>query len=98
MKRISGITSSNGAKNMLKKYAISAAILSTILSGSAMAATVTGGSYTVQVTVAAGCVISTDIAAVNFGSASGAGAVPGTQSLTPKVTCTNLTPWGVHMT
>ncbi len=76
-----------------------AAALSTLLASSAFAGTVAGGSFKVQVTVAAGCSIKTDMAAIDFGTVSGVAAVgPAAQTTSPVIICTNTTPYDLHMT
>ncbi len=88
---------------MFNKSSIAAvAALSLLSANSAMAlTTVSGTAFTVKVAVTAGCAITTDIpnaAGINFGSVAGTSAVPGSQSANATVTCTNTTPYGLHMT
>ena len=82
---------------MSKKIIAVAAALSTLMASSAMAGSVKGSSFNVQVTVTAGCTISSDLTTVNFGSAAGAGAAPANQTASASILCTKGTPYDFHM-
>jgi len=63
-----------------------------------MAGTVSGASFTVSVTVNAGCTISADLANIAFTATAGTAAAPGSVSQNASILCTNGTPYDFHMT
>ncbi len=78
--------------------ALAAALLA-VFAVPANAGSIAGRSFQVHVGVAAGCMIKTDIAAINFGSVSGASATgPAAQTASPVIICTKTTPYSLHMT
>lgn len=79
--------------------ALSAAACLVLPTQSANAATTSGTAFTVQVTVTAGCNISTDVSGpVDFGSAPGTGPAPADVNRTVGMTCTNGTGYSVYFT
>ena len=70
-----------------------------MLSSTALAGTTVGTQFTVQVELTAGCNIITDIAGpIVFTSTPGTATVPADVSASASVTCTNTTPFDLHMT
>lgn len=62
------------------------------------AATTSGTGFAVQVTVTAGCAISTDGAAVTFPATAGTAAAPADQTHNVGITCTNGTGYTLYVT
>ena len=77
-----------------------AATLAVVTAGAALAGTTAGTTFTVQVTVTAGCNINTGspTGTIDFGSVAGTASAPADQSGNMVVTCTNTTPYKIYFT
>ena len=64
----------------------------------AFAGVTTGAAHRVQVRVAAGCSISTNLSAVAFSATAGTAAAPASKSAAASIVCTKGTPYDFHMT
>jgi hypothetical protein len=56
-----------------------------------------GTPFDVRITISAGCTISNDNAAVDFGTVSGSSAKPAARTKTASITCTNGVPYDFHV-
>jgi len=70
-----------------------------MVSPGAFAGTTAGTQFTVQVQLTAGCNIVTDVTGpIVFTTTAGTAATPADVSATASITCTNTTPYDLHMT
>jgi spore coat protein U-like protein len=83
---------------MLRRFFLILSGLCTV-SSPTLAGTTVGTQFTVQVELTAGCNIVTDIAGpIVFTSTPGTAATPADVNATASITCTNTTPFDLHMT
>lgn len=75
-----------------------AAISAMIAASAAMAASSSGIAFDVKITVSAGCTISNDNAAVDFGLVAGNGAKPTARTKNAVVICSTGVPYDFHIT
>ena len=73
-----------------------AAALAVVSCGTAYAGITSGTPFTVQVTVTAGCNITTDGSTVTFATTAGTAAAPADQTPSVAITCTNTTPYTIY--
>ena len=81
----------------MRVYALAAA-LGVFPLGNGYAATTSGTGFTVQMTVSAGCAITTDGSTVTFATTAGTAAAPADQTLDVGITCTSGTGYTLDVT
>jgi len=79
-------------------FAAAAALSALIASSAAMAGSTDGTGFDVTITITAGCNIDTDLTAVDWGSVQGTAKKPDAIKRPVKVTCTNGSTYGFHLT
>ena len=77
--------------------ACAAAAVSLFMAAPACAGSTAGTAFDVKITISAGCSISNDATAVDFGTVIGFGVLPAPRTKTATITCSNSTPYDFHV-